>query len=127
MAQSTRALYVELCNEPPTRAPRPAARLAPPRRRPEPADLTDVARLLGVEVRMLTGSRQDALASGPRQEAMWLLYHGRELSTVAIGRLLGRDPSTIRYGILAAETRRGDDPRVTARLDRLKAELTIRG
>lgn len=123
-SRSTRELYVELCAEPPARPPRaPSTRRLTPPRGPAQNHLADVARLLEAEPIALTGRSRAVPTSRVRQDAMWLLYHGRALSTVAIGRLLGdRDPTTIRYGILEADERRRD-PATLARLDRLLATL----
>jgi chromosomal replication initiation ATPase DnaA len=119
MAYSTRELYEQLCEEP----ARPSRRQAPaPRLRPAPPPpgeaLAGVAGRLGVTVAVLTGRDRTEAVSQIRHAAMWLLYQ-RGLGTPTIGRLLGRDPTTVRYGILQVETARRDDPAARERLDRL--------
>lgn len=110
---TARELYVELCQE-------PLARLDAPRA--HEVCLGEVAAALETTPAALRARTRVPAADERRQVAMWLLRQ-RQLSSVAIGRLLGRDHSTVLHGCAVIEARRQVDASFAARLAGLSREV----
>lgn len=67
--------------------------------------LREVAAKHGFTVPEMLSARQDRKLAAARQEAMWRMSKETTMSLPAIGRRLGRDHSTVLYGIRAHERR----------------------
>src|SRR3990167_9752295 len=77
--------------------------------------LVETAAYTGVPVTEITGRRRDAATSQARQVVMYLMVTDCGLSTPAVGRLIGRDHTTVVHGIRS----------VRSRMPSLKSDLEI--
>lgn len=70
-----------------------------------PAAVTRAAAVFGVSEGAILSDSRDSQAVAARHAVAWVLRNESGLSLIAIGRILGRDHSTVMYAIRAAEQR----------------------
>lgn len=88
--------------------------------------INEVAAFRSVTADELLGTDRSLCLARARQEAYWAIKLYTSLSQSAIGRILGRDHTTIRSGIHAVESRRRDDLDYRAELAELLTAINLR-
>ena len=96
---------------------RPDAAGPPPAVRQRPADEWDVAacaEILEVDLPVLLSKAMDTAIAEARHIVFYVLHESTETSYAAVGRLMGRNHSAVRYGCGLIEKRADRDPQIRA-------------
>ena len=78
-----------------------------------------VSAYYNVDAKLIAGKGRTKPAMLARQVAMYIMCNGLGLSTTQVGRIMGRDHSTVCYALQSVETKMAADPTLAEAVERL--------